>query len=95
MNDAADPLDGWAFDEYIKHATIAKHDVYGAFFFFLRDTLLQFCKRVRNSKTAFHIFAVDAIEIRTYFREQGLNDILFDRIEVNLIGLGNFMAMLT
>ncbi|PZC93522.1 MYND finger family protein [Pyrenophora tritici-repentis] len=76
MLDDADPLSGWSYNEYITHSSAAKNDVYGAFFNFLRNLLLQFCKRVRNSKIVFRLFNVNAVNLPSYTK-----DIRFDRIE--------------
>ena len=77
MKDDADPLGGWSYAEYIKCVPAARNDVYGAFFFFLRDMLLVFCKRVRSCNISFQLSAVDAVTLPKY-----LKDIKFDRIEV-------------
>lgn len=77
MKDNADPLDGWSYDEYIKCVTVAKNDVYGAFFFYLRDMLLAFCKRVRYFKLAFQLLGLNAVTLPAY-----LKAVRFDRIEV-------------
>ena len=79
MKDDADPLDGWSYNEYIKCVPAAKNDVYGALFFYLRDMLLVFCKRVRSYKMKFRLLAVNAVTLPAY-----LEDIKFDRIEVYL-----------
>jgi hypothetical protein len=79
MKDDADPLDGWSYNEHIKCAPIAKSDAYGAFFFYLRDMLLVFCKRIRSFAISFQLLATDAKNLPNY-----LTDIKFDRIEVCL-----------
>jgi hypothetical protein len=81
MKDDADPLDGWSYDEYITHVTVAKNDVYGAFFFYLQDMLLAFCERIRSWKIAFQLLAVDAMALPSYLKSE---DSKFDRIEVRL-----------
>lgn len=80
MKDDADPLDGWSYDEYIKHGTAAVNDVYGAFFSYLGDTILAFCRRLKFYKMAFELLAVNALNLPCY-----LKDIKFDRIEVCLL----------
>ena len=79
MKDDADPLDGWSYNEYTKFALIAKSDEYGAFFFYLRDMLLAFCKRVRSFAISFQLLATNAVDLPKY-----VTDIKFDRIEVYL-----------
>ncbi|KAF2016823.1 hypothetical protein BU24DRAFT_366243 [Aaosphaeria arxii CBS 175.79] len=80
MKDDADPLDDWSYDEYIKSLRIARNDVYGAFFFYLRDLLLEFCTRVHSVSVSFQLLAVNAVDLPRY-----LNSQQFDRIEVSNI----------
>jgi hypothetical protein len=77
MKDDADPLDDWSHDDYIKYVPTAKNDVYGAFFFYLRDILLAFCKRIRSFNIAFQLLAINAVHLPTYDKNTK-----FDRIEV-------------
>ncbi|KAF1994316.1 hypothetical protein P154DRAFT_586027 [Amniculicola lignicola CBS 123094] len=79
MADSADPLGGWCYKEYIQHATIARNDVYGSLFFFLRDQLLRFCIRLKQVNIAFRFLNCDARDLclHCHFR--------FDRIEVSNI----------
>jgi hypothetical protein len=79
MKDDADPLSGWSYNEYIKFAPIAKSDAYGALFFYLRDMLLAFYKRIHSYAISFQLLATDAVDLPKY-----LTDIKFDRIEVYL-----------
>ena len=64
MKDDADPFDGWSYNEYIKCISTAKNDVYGAFFYYLRNMLLAFCKRIRSCRMAFQLLAVNAVTSR-------------------------------
>lgn len=82
MKDDANPLSGWSYNEYMACATGAKNDVYGAFFIFLRNTLLTFCKRIQTSKITLQLFAIDATKLPDF-----LNGITFDRIEVSPLSL--------
>ena len=77
MKDNMKPLDGWLHTEYMKHAPAAKGDEYGNLFFFLRDTLLRFCKRVQKGSFSFQLFGMNATDLYKY-----LGKMLFDRIEV-------------
>ncbi|KAH7111343.1 hypothetical protein B0J11DRAFT_412301, partial [Dendryphion nanum] len=63
MMDDADPLNGWAYSEYIKYVLVTKNDIYGAFFFYLRDMLLAFCERVRSCRVSFQLLAVNAVAL--------------------------------
>ena len=77
MKDLAEPLDGWSFDEYKYFAPVAKMDIYGALFFYLRHQLLAFCRRLHTFAIPFHLLVVEALDL-----PKCLPDIKFDRIEV-------------
>lgn len=79
MLDDACPLQGWDYNEYIKFAPEATNDVMGSFFYFLRDTFLQFCKRIEDVDVQFRLFNVDARELPSY-----LSGTRFDCIEVGI-----------
>ncbi|PSN67352.1 hypothetical protein BS50DRAFT_553325 [Corynespora cassiicola Philippines] len=78
MTDSADPLNGWLSKEYTPHASVASADVYGSLFFFLRDVLGQFCKRVRDGKFAFQLYNTDARDLSSLLPAA----MKFDRIEI-------------
>jgi hypothetical protein len=80
MQDDACPLQGWDYDEYMKFASKATNDVMGSFFFFLRDTLLSFCKRIRGIDMHFRLFNVDARVLPSYLSTE---ESRFDCVEVN------------
>ena len=77
--DSADPLDGWLHADYTPHAPIAKADVYGSLFFFLRDLFLKFCNRVQNTSIMFQLYNMDATDLPAYLPQ---DEKAFDRIEV-------------
>jgi hypothetical protein len=79
MTDSADPLHGWLHADYMPHARIAKADIYGSLFFFLRDLFLKFCNRVQNTSILFQLYNVDARELPEHLLQDGR---AFDRIEV-------------
>ncbi len=81
MKDDASPLEGWDYYEYIKFAPKATSDVIGSFFFFLRDTLLRFCERIKDTDISFRLFNVDARELPDYLSKE---ESQFDRIEVSI-----------
>ena len=81
MRDDASPLEGWDYYEYIKFAPKATNDVMGSFFFFLRDTLLRFCERIKDIDICFRLFNVDARELPDYLSTE---ESQFDRIEVGI-----------
>jgi hypothetical protein len=77
--DSADPLDGWLHADYTPHVPVAKADMYGGLFFFLRDLFLKFCSRVRDTSILFQLYSMDAEELPGYLPQDGK---AFDRIEV-------------
>ena len=89
MKDDASPLEGWDYFEFIKFAPKATNDVIGSFFFFLRDKLLRFCERIKDTNICFRLFNVDARELPGYFATEESH---FDRIEVGRNLLFNTLA---
>lgn len=81
MKDDACPFQGWDYDEYVRFAPKATNDVVGSLFFFLRDTLLRFCRRIKNIDIHFRLFNVDAQELPDYLSTE---ESQFDRIEVDM-----------
>ena len=79
MKDDASPLEGWEYHEYIRFAPKSTNDVMGSCFFFLKDILLRFCKRVKNINIHFRLFNVDARELPDLI---SMKESHFDRIEV-------------
>jgi hypothetical protein len=81
MMDSADPLEGWLHADYASHKPIAKADVYGSLFFFLRDLFLKFCNRLQNTDVLFHLYNMDAMVLpRVLTKDRSA----FDRIEVRV-----------
>lgn len=81
MKDDASLLEGWDYDEYIRFAPKATNDVVGSFFFFLRDTLLRFCRHIKDIDIHFRLFNVDARELPDCLSTE---ESQFDRIEVGI-----------
>ncbi|CAI6332930.1 unnamed protein product [Periconia digitata] len=92
MNHSADPLNGWLHTDYMKKSRIAEADVYGGLFFFLRDLLLDFCNRLQNTRIEFQFYSMDAADLPTYLRPEGL---AFDRIEIDNICDRNYVGPAT
>ncbi|OCL12153.1 hypothetical protein AOQ84DRAFT_420874 [Glonium stellatum] len=85
MKDNSDPLSGWNIDEVNQCAPLAKKDIYGSLFFYLRDLLLKFCGRIQSAKVHLQLFQVDAVELPNILKESVKGNISFDRIEVSNI----------
>ncbi len=81
MKDDAGPFEGWDYYEYTKFAPKATNDVIGSLFFFLRDMLSRFCKRIKTIDIHFQLFNVDARMVPGYLDTQ---ESQFDRIEVGI-----------
>ena len=83
MLDCADPLQGWPIDEIIQKAPLAKNDMYGSLFFYLRDIIGRFCHQISRLKLSVQISQVDALSLPTRIVEQyKMGQSSFDRIEV-------------
>ncbi|KAF2258559.1 hypothetical protein CC78DRAFT_426128, partial [Lojkania enalia] len=80
MKDDSNPLEGWDPAEHTKFTPHAKNDLYGSFFFYLRDVLLHFCQSLENMNIEFRLLNLDAKWLPMYF-----DKMLFDRIEISNI----------
>jgi hypothetical protein len=81
MKDDVSPLKGWDYHEYIRFAPKATNNVIGSFFFFLRDMLLCFCKRIKDINIYFRLFNIDARELPDHL---SIEESQFDYIEVDI-----------
>ncbi|KAA8576352.1 hypothetical protein EYC84_006485 [Monilinia fructicola] len=86
MMDSADPLDGWAFEEFLSNPPPARNDIYGSLYFYLQYQLRNFCERIRNLQVHFQLFELDALDLPGLMKERGIEKQHFDRIEVSNIG---------
>ncbi|KAL2219085.1 hypothetical protein M432DRAFT_653989 [Thermoascus aurantiacus ATCC 26904] len=84
MKDSADPLEGWPLDEVISKATLAKKDIYGSLFFYLQDLLSRYCRRL-GAMSIIHLFHLDAVNLPSSLKNDGVSPCSFDRIEVSNI----------
>lgn len=80
MKDDASPFGGWDYDEYIRFSSKATNDVLGSLYFFLRDTLFRFCRRIKDLDIHFRLFNLDVRELPDYLSTE---ESQFDRIEVD------------
>jgi hypothetical protein len=92
MQDDACPLQGWDYNEYMKFASKAANDVMGSFFFFLRDTLLSFCNRIRGIDMHIRLFNVDARVLPGYLSTE---ESRFDCVEVSISLVSTSKCILT
>ena len=84
MKDSADPMQGWPIEEVIQKAPLAKNDIYGSLFYYLHNLLWQFCHQMDSLKINIQLFQVDALKLPSIFKQHGIGQYSFDRIEVQL-----------
>ncbi|EAS27817.3 uncharacterized protein CIMG_09021 [Coccidioides immitis RS] len=78
LPDVADPLEGWCLEDILVKTPLAKNDLYGALFFYLRDIIFKFCRRV--SAMECHI---DLFQVRAAYLPAMAGGPIFDRIELS------------
>ncbi|KAL9041133.1 MAG: hypothetical protein Q9214_004213 [Letrouitia sp. 1 TL-2023] len=85
MLDSADPLEGWPINEVLKKAPTAKNDLYGSLYFYLQDTLWQFCRQTGHLKVSIQLSQVDALRLPGILEQHIIGHCSFDRIELSNI----------
>jgi hypothetical protein len=79
MGSTRDPLRGWAFEEYLKQdCGGADNDIYGKFFYYVRDQFERFIERVHTLNLHFEIAACPVQDLASK-----IGDVKFDRIFVS------------
>lgn len=80
LKDSADPCEGWAAKD-IKDFFVGDlvNDVYGKLYFYIKDMLTSFCRRIETLKVSFNLFQTDATSLVDHFSPG-----TFARIEVDL-----------
>ncbi|KAJ5335809.1 uncharacterized protein N7506_005745 [Penicillium brevicompactum] len=63
MDDKADPLDGWPIREVAREQTLAKEDLYGKLYVYLRRVFQQFLDGLARIEIDIELFNVDAIQL--------------------------------
>lgn len=83
MTDNADPRNGWPSEEVAATSSgAASNDVYGKLFYFVRQELRRFVKRMSALNISFALLQVDAQDLQDHLRNQ-----LFSRIEVCMVAI--------
>ncbi|KAE9365085.1 hypothetical protein N431DRAFT_473171 [Stipitochalara longipes BDJ] len=86
MMDSANPLEGWAIEDIMGMAPVAKNDLYGGLYHLVKGFLLQFCDGIALRPTRFQLLYVDAAELPGVLTVVGKDQQhSFDRIEVSNI----------
>lgn len=63
MDDKADPLDGWPIRDVAREQTLAKEDLYGKLYVYLRRVFQQFLDGLARIEIDIGLFNVDAIQL--------------------------------
>ena len=77
MNDKADPLDGWPIREVARVRTMAKEDLYGKLYIYLRRVFQQFLDRLGMIEIDFELLNMNAVQLPETLQENK-----YARIEV-------------
>jgi hypothetical protein len=77
--DSADPFHGWNLAEVLKTSSgLAKNDIYGKLFYYLRDLFSRFYCRLSSLSMSFQLLNIDAQDLSDF-----LNHRTFARVEVD------------
>jgi hypothetical protein len=63
MDDKADPLDGWPIREVARVQTMAKEDLYGKLYIYLRRVFQKFFDGLSRIEIDFDLLNMDAIQL--------------------------------
>ncbi|KAJ5742608.1 uncharacterized protein N7511_011340 [Penicillium nucicola] len=80
MDDKADPLDGWPIREVAREQTMAKEDLYGKLYIYLRRVFRRFLDRLARIEINLELLNTDAIQLPETLQENK-----YARIEVSNI----------
>ncbi|KAG0156690.1 hypothetical protein PDIDSM_3871 [Penicillium digitatum] len=69
MNDKADPLDGWPIREVARVRTMAKEDLYGKLYIYLRRVFQQFLDRLGMIEIDFELLNMNAVQLPETLQE--------------------------
>jgi len=67
MDDKADPMNGWPVWEILHHlpSSLAKEDIYGKLYTYLRHVFKQFLDRLAATKVSFEMSCLDARQLKS------------------------------
>jgi hypothetical protein len=83
LKDSADPADGWETKDVAATSTGALvNDTYGKLYFYVKDILTSFCRRVQTLKISINLYQEDAKSLADHFSPG-----TFSRIEVGKLTL--------
>ncbi|KIY66936.1 hypothetical protein CYLTODRAFT_444342 [Cylindrobasidium torrendii FP15055 ss-10] len=88
FSDQANPLHGWDLESILeagKAHGVPESDILGAGFFYIKDQLMEFARRLRRFKVKFTLFDDNALILPKVMASEPLVPKAFDRIEVSNI----------
>lgn len=80
--DSAEPIKGWSVKEVTSVTRLARSDINGSLYYYLKELFRSFCRRVGDLQIRFQFFALNAIDLPQSMAERGISNHYFDRIEV-------------
>lgn len=93
LNDSASPLEGWDLDAVLEAGLrygTQTEDIMGCLFFYVKEQLVNFIKRLRSFKINISFFDRDAVDLPSE-----ISSMRFDRIEVSNIVDKNYLGLST
>lgn len=96
LNDGAHPFDGWDFDEMFnagKALGTTEEDLIGCLFFYVKEQLVEFSKRLRRFKMQIYVSDKDARQLPKTLKSRPTFPQSFDRVEVSNIVDKNYVGM--
>ena len=96
QKDSSDPVDGWPVEAVkssgMNHG-IPEEDRYGRLYFYVRDKLETFCRRIASAKKhRFHLYCVSAADLPVYL-DRNIEKLKFDRVEVANIAEMTYLGL--
>ncbi|PQE03580.1 MYND finger family protein [Rutstroemia sp. NJR-2017a BVV2] len=86
MMDSADPIEGWSVKEFTSVPRLARNDINGSLYYYLKGLIQSFCRRVKHLHIRFQFFELNVMDLPHTMAMRGISHHYFDRIEVSNIG---------
>ena len=89
MPDSADPLEGWTYKDVLAtYSGPASSDIYGKLYYYIKDILRSFHRRLSTLDCNIQLFNIDARELPNYLQKDS-----FARVDVRIKFLHWLLAM--
>jgi hypothetical protein len=82
MMDSAEPIEGWSVKEVTSVTRLARNDINGSLYYYLKELIQSFCRRVSDLHIQFQFFELNAMDLPQTMAMRGISNHYFDRIEV-------------